>query len=106
MVVRGGYSVYCALRHGRHLGSGVNNRITLRCFRMAACIACCVLPMRSERVVALCVRSSDLNTHLRQYCMLALYQVMPVMSGRRSPSRASVVLALVLGASGVEVVRS
>ena len=36
--------------------------LTLRCFRMAACIACCLLPIRSERVVALCVRSSDLNT--------------------------------------------
>ncbi len=36
--------------------------LTLRCYRMAACIVCCFLPMRSERVVALCVRSSDLNT--------------------------------------------
>ncbi len=36
--------------------------LTLRCFHMAACIACCLLPMRSERVVALCVRSYDLNT--------------------------------------------
>ena len=36
--------------------------LTLRCFRMAAYIACCFLPMRSERVVALCVRSSDLDT--------------------------------------------
>ena len=36
--------------------------LTLRCFRMAACIACCLLPIRSESVVALCVRSSDLNT--------------------------------------------
>ena len=36
--------------------------LTLRCFRMAACIACCFLPMRSERVVDLCVRSSDFST--------------------------------------------
>ena len=36
--------------------------LTLRCFRMAACIACFFLPMRSERVVALCVGSFDFST--------------------------------------------
>ncbi len=36
--------------------------LTLGCFRVAACIACCFLPMRSKRAVALCVRSSALNT--------------------------------------------
>ena len=29
VVVHGGHSIYCALRHGRHLGSGVDNGINV-----------------------------------------------------------------------------
>ena len=58
----GGHSVYCALRHGRHLSSGVDDGINVALLPYGGLHCVLFIAYAFGRVVAFCVRSSDFNT--------------------------------------------
>ena len=59
VVMRGGHSIYCTFRHGRHLGTGVDNCVDVALLPDGGLH--CIL-LLAEAVVAPYVRNSDFIT--------------------------------------------